>query len=41
MEVYHWQGDIGDMCDTETVIITIRKVVPQKSGVRTIDCAMN
>ena len=29
------------VCDTESVIIAIRKVVPQKSGARTIDCAMN
>ena len=26
---------------TESVIIAIRKVVPQKSGARTIDCAMD
>ena len=29
------------VCDTESVIIAIRKVVPQKSGARRIDCAMN
>ena len=29
------------VCDTQSVIIAIRKVVPQKSGARTIDCAMN
>ena len=28
------------VCDTESVIIAIRKVVPQISGARTIDCAM-
>ena len=26
--------------DTEFVIIAIRKAVPQKSGARTIDCAL-
>ena len=29
------------MCDTESVIIAIRKVVPQKYGAHPIDCAMN
>ena len=29
------------VCDTESVIIAIRKVVPQKSGARPIDCAMD
>ena len=28
------------VCDTESVIIAIRKVVPQISGAQTIDCAM-
>ena len=28
-------------CVRNAVIIAIRKVVPQKSGARTIDCAMN
>ena len=29
------------VCDTESVIIAIRKAVPQNSGARTIDCAMD
>ena len=29
------------MGNTESVIIAVRKVVPQKSGAPTIDCAMN
>ena len=29
------------VCNTEFVIIAIRKAVPQKSGARTIDCAMD
>ena len=29
------------MCDTESVIFAIPKVVPQKSGARTIDFTMN
>ena len=27
--------------DTESVIIVIRKVLPENSGAHTIDCAMN
>ena len=29
------------VCDTEYVIIAIRKGVPQKYGARTIDCKMD
>ena len=37
----HYSVITDSMCDTESVIIAIRKVVPQKSGARTIDCTMN
>ena len=29
------------VCDTESVIIAIRKIVPQKYGAHPFDCAMN
>ena len=32
---------VNTVCDTENVITAIRKIVPQKSNARTIDCAMD
>ena len=34
-------SDRHPVCDTESVIITIREAVPQKYDMRTIDCSIN
>ena len=37
----NWSVITDSVCDTQSVIIAIRKVVPQKYGVHPIDCASN